>query len=129
MPIPAHMSRPTTASPTEAQNSHQVGPKTSAKPPMKATMISDTATQETVRPWKEGKLTGVPGTCDTNGTTSSPSVVPVLTAPDPGRPTDPLAELAVADPACSAMRAAPLLPLVVISIIVVNRRSVCTPGP
>src|SRR5215469_17742854 len=122
MPIPAHMSRPMTARPREAQNSHQTGPRASARPPTrKATMITDTDTQEIVRPWKEGKETGVPGTWDTNGTTCSPPTplvtalppaVPVL-APAPGPLTDPLAELAVADPACFAMRAAPLLPLVV----------------
>ncbi len=35
-------------------------------------MMSDTATQDTVRPWKAGKCTGVPGTCETNGATSWP---------------------------------------------------------
>src|SRR5215475_6934606 len=132
MPIPADMSRPTTASPREAQNSHQMGPKASARPPTrKATMIRDTATHETARPWKVGKETGVPGTCDTNGTTCSPPAVgaPVLVAPDPGPATDPLAELAVADPTCFAMRVAPLLPPVVIPIIVVKRRAACAPGP
>src|SRR5215831_13444348 len=130
MPIPTHMSRPTTARPSETQNSHQTGPRVRARPPTrKATMINDTATQETVRPWKVGKETGVPGTWVTNGTTCSRPAVPALTAPDPGPPTDPLAELAVADPACSAMRAAPLLPLVVIPIIVVKRLRACTPGP
>src|SRR5215472_8558002 len=132
MPIPALMSRPTTASPSEAQNSHQIGPRASARPPTrKASMISDTATQETVRPWKEGNETGVPGTWDTNGATCWPpeAAVPVLTAPDPGPATEPLAELAVADPTCFAMRAAPLLPLVVMPIIVVKRWAACTPGP
>src|SRR5215469_6240226 len=132
MPIPALMSRPTTASPSEAQNSHQMGPKTSARPPTRnAAMISETATQETVRPWKEGKETGVPGTWDTNGTTCSPpaATVPALTAPDPRPATEPLAELAVADPTCFAMRAAPLLPLVVIPTIVVKRGLARTPGP
>src|SRR5215469_16763745 len=132
MPIPALMSSPTTARPSEAQNSHQRGPKTSARPPTRnAAMISDTATQEIVRPWKEGKETGVPGTWDTNGTTCSPpaAAAPVLTAPDLRPATEPLAELAVADPTCFAMRAAPLLPLVVIPIIVVKRGLTRTPGP
>src|SRR6516225_9886750 len=45
-------SPPTAASPTEAQNSHQMGPKIRARPPTRnATMMMDTATHDTGRPW------------------------------------------------------------------------------
>src|SRR5271165_5075038 len=97
--------------PKLTQNSHQVGPNTSERPPIrKPAIMTETANQETERPWKDGKDTGVPGTCDTNGITSCPEPVPApatALAPYPA----PLASTlpAVAGPTCLAMRAAPFL--------------------
>ena len=66
------------------------------------------ATQETGRPWKAGKETGVPGTCDTNGITWCPAPAPLAAlTPDPGPSAAALP--AVAGPTRLAMRAAPLL--------------------
>src|SRR5215469_15951757 len=45
-------SPPTAASPAATQNSHHMGPKIRARPPIRnATMMRDTATQDTGRPW------------------------------------------------------------------------------
>src|SRR5215469_7244340 len=121
------MRPPRTAAPREAQNSHQVGPNTSAKPPVrKAAMMMPAAVQDTARPWKDGNDTGVPGTCETKGATFWPGppatalapLTPVApAAPDPGAVADP--PLA-AGPTWFVMRAAPLLPPVVVPIIVVR---------
>src|SRR6266498_1128461 len=55
MLVASASSPPTAANAALAQNSHQVGPKTRAKPPaMKPIMMMATAVQETARPWNAG---------------------------------------------------------------------------
>src|SRR5271165_6273876 len=129
MPVAMATRAPTAATASATQNSHQVGPNTSASPPTRnATMMIVTAVQDTARPWNDGNDTGVPGTWETKGATSWPPAPAPATAlapltraapaaPDPGA----VADLpALAGPTWFVMRAAPLLPPVVVPIIVVR---------
>src|SRR5258706_9482514 len=64
---------PTTARLRPIQNTTQVGPKTSARPPARkpATMI-ETATQDTARPWNVGGYeTGIPAVWGTDAVCSA----------------------------------------------------------
>src|SRR5215467_5171573 len=87
MRVASASSPPTAARPTEAQNSHQVGPKIKARPPIRnATMTRETATQDTVRPWN-----GSGGVHSVLAWLSwPPSVETPATAPEPGWSAMPL---------------------------------------
>src|ERR1022692_2852644 len=92
---------PMAASASDAQNTHQVGPKTRASPPAtNATTIRVTATQETARPWNAGL--GVNAPVRWWASTRSPGLAPVIAG-------SAAASLVVLGCSWSVMRAAPLV--------------------